>query len=295
MPAAMAVNRVPRHPSGWSGPPNPPESMSGASSNLASSPRPGPSAGDDAGPEVHVPLAEIGASGERTSAGSGTLRINEVFFSIQGESTWAGCPCVFIRLTGCHLRCAYCDTEYAFKEGATRPIDELVTEACAFPCRLVEITGGEPLLQPRVHGLIRRLADLGRTVLVETSGACDIRPLDPRSIAILDVKCPSSGEAGRNLWSNLEHLRPRDEVKFVIGDRADYEYAREVIQRHGLAGRCAALLLSPIHEQPRGLEIAGARGLPLKTLAEWILADGLPVRMQIQLHKWIWGRDVRGV
>jgi len=224
-----------------------------------------------------------------------TLRINEVFFSIQGESTWTGAPCVFVRLSGCHLRCAWCDTEYSFREGASRPIHELVEEVCGHDSTLVEVTGGEPLLQPRVHDLIRALADRGRTVLVETSGACDIRPLDPRSIAILDVKCPGSGESNRNLWSNLDHLRPRDEVKFVIGDRNDYEYAREVIDRHALADRCAALLLSPVHEQPRGLEISGSPGLSPRQLAEWILADRLPVRLQLQIHKLIWGRDVRGV
>lgn len=242
-----------------------------------------------------IPAGASPQSAAGTTVVQDTLRINEVFFSIQGESTWAGCPCVFVRLSGCHLRCAWCDTEYAFREGAPRTIDSLVDEVCSHPCDLVEVTGGEPLLQARVHELIRRLADRDRTVLIETSGACDIRPLDPRSIAILDVKCPGSGEAERNLWSNLDHLRPRDEVKFVIGDRRDYEYAREVLSRHRLVERCAAVLFSPVHEQPRGLEIAGAPGLAPRTLAEWILADGLPVRMQMQMHKWIWGRDVRGV
>lgn len=229
------------------------------------------------------------------SASSPTLRINETFFSIQGESTWAGCPCFFIRLTGCHLRCAYCDTEYSFKEGRTRTIDELVDEALAIECGLVEITGGEPLLQPRVHDLVRSLADAGRTVLVETSGACDIRPLDPRCIAILDVKTPGSGEQGRNLWSNLDALRPHDEVKFVICDRADYEFARETIVRHDLSRRCRAVLLSAVFEQPRGLEILGHEGLSMRTLAEWILEDRLPVRLQTQLHKWIWAPQTRGV
>lgn len=224
-----------------------------------------------------------------------TLRINETFFSIQGESTWAGCPCFFIRLTGCHLRCAYCDTEYSFKEGSTRTIDELVAEAVAIECRLVEVTGGEPLLQPRVHDLIARLADAGRTVLVETSGACDIGVLDPRSIAILDVKTPGSGEHELNLWSNLDVLRPLDEVKFVICDRADYDFAREVIAKHDLPRRCRAVLMSAVFEQPRGLEILGHGALPLRTLAEWILADRLDVRMQTQLHKWIWEPQTRGV
>ncbi|HMN96420.1 MAG TPA: radical SAM protein [Phycisphaerales bacterium] len=225
----------------------------------------------------------------------GTLRINEVFHSIQGESTRAGEPCIFIRLAGCHLRCTYCDTEYAFREGSTRAIGDLVAEVAAIECPLVEITGGEPLLQPRVHRLITRLCDLGRTVLIETSGACDIAPLDRRAIAILDVKTPGSGELHRMLWSNLERLRPWDEVKFVIADRADYDFARDVARRYALAERCAAVLFSPVVRQDAGLEIAGCPGLPLRTLAEWILADRLPVRLQVQLHKWIWDPGTRGV
>lgn len=229
------------------------------------------------------------------TTGSGTLRINEIFHSIQGESTHAGERCVFVRLAGCHLRCTYCDTEYAFREGSTRSIDELVEEVCAIDCPLVEITGGEPLLQARVHGLISALCDRGRTVLIETSGACDIAPLDPRAIAILDIKTPGSGEAERMLWSNLEIIRPWDEVKFVIVDRADYDFACEVLRRHDLASRCAAVLFSAVFEQAPGREIAGCRGLPLRTLAEWILADRLPVRLQTQLHKWIWEPSTRGV
>jgi 7-carboxy-7-deazaguanine synthase len=223
------------------------------------------------------------------------LRINEVFFSIQGESTWAGCPCVFVRLTGCPLRCTYCDTEYAFREGTTRSIDSIVAEVVSHPCGLVEVTGGEPLAQRRVHTLITRLCDGGKTVLIETSGACDIATCEPRSIVILDIKTPGSGEVERNLWSNLDHLRPRDEVKFVIVDRADYDFAREVIEKHRLVARCRAVLLSPVFEQAKGLEIAGCRGLEPRTLAEWILADGLPVRMQTQLHKAIWDPGTRGV
>jgi 7-carboxy-7-deazaguanine synthase len=224
-----------------------------------------------------------------------TLRINEIFHSIQGESTWAGMPCVFVRLTGCHLRCTYCDTEYAFKEGTTREIDLVVAEVMGFDCGLVEITGGEPLLQRGVHDLITRLCDAGRTVLIETSGACDISACDERAIRILDLKTPGSGEAERNLWSNLDDLRRRDEVKFVVTDRADYEWAREVIRAHDLATRCAAVLLSPVFEQARGLEIAGCPGLAPAELAAWILADGLPVRMQGQMHKVIWDPGVRGV
>jgi 7-carboxy-7-deazaguanine synthase len=226
---------------------------------------------------------------------SDTLRINEIFFSVQGESTWAGSPCVFVRLTGCHLRCRYCDTEYAFREGETRPVDDVVGEVVGHPAGLVEITGGEPLLQPAVHGLISRLCDLGRTVLIETSGACDIGRCDPRAIRILDVKTPGSGEAHRTDWANLDRLTGRDEVKFVLLDRADYEWAREVIERHELAGRCRAVLMSPVFEQSPGREIAGAAGLPPDELAAWVLADGLPVRLQLQMHKLIWDPQMRGV
>jgi len=227
---------------------------------------------------------------------SDTLRINEIFYSIQGESTWAGFPCVFVRLTGCHLRCAYCDTEYAFKEGAGRDIDGIVAEVCSHPCDLVEITGGEPLLQRRVHDLISRLCDLGKTVLIETSGACDISSCDPRAIRIMDLKTPGSGESLRNCWSNINHLKPHDEVKFVITDRRDYEWSRDVIERYDLVRRCKAVLLSPVFEQSAGDEIAGCAGLSLRDLAEWLLADRLPgVRLQSQLHKLIWDPQTRGV
>ncbi|MBT8487087.1 MAG: radical SAM protein [Phycisphaerales bacterium] len=224
-----------------------------------------------------------------------SLRINEIFHSIQGESSWAGCPCVFVRLTGCHLRCTYCDTEYAFHEGARRLVADVVADVLAHPATLVEITGGEPLLQRAVHDLVRALADAGRTVLIETSGACDISTCDPRAIRILDLKTPGSGEVDRNLLENLEHLTDRDEVKFVITDRADYEWARSMIRTHRLPERCRDVLLSPVFEQAAGLEILGAGGLPLRDLAEWILEDGLAVRLQTQLHKWIWDPQTRGV
>ncbi len=227
-----------------------------------------------------------------------TLRISEVFHSIQGESSWAGRPCVFIRLAGCQLRCAYCDTEYAFHEGATRTIDDLVTQACEHPCDLIEITGGEPLLQPGVTDLMARLCDLGKTVLIETSGACDIDcagRCDPRVVRIMDLKTPGSGECERNDWANIDRLRPIDEVKFVICDRADYEWARDVIRRHDLSVRVREVLLSAVWEQPAGREIEGRPGLPMRDLASWILADGLPVRMQTQLHKFIWEPATRGV
>lgn len=230
-----------------------------------------------------------------------TLRINEIFYSIQGESTRAGHPCVFIRLAGCHLRCRYCDTEYAFHEGATREIEDIIREATSHPCKLVEVTGGEPLLQPRAFDLMNRLAAMGMTVLVETSGACDIsgadrgKTLDTRVVRIMDLKTPGSGEVERNDWTNIDRLRKNDEVKFVICDRADYEWARDVIGRYDLADRVKAVLLSAVFEQPTGLEIVGQRGLPMRTLAEWILADGLPVVMQTQLHKFIWEPQTRGV
>jgi 7-carboxy-7-deazaguanine synthase len=226
------------------------------------------------------------------------LRVNEIFCSIQGESTRAGCPCVFVRLAGCHLRCCYCDTEYAFKEGTFRPIDDVVEAVCSHPTDLVEITGGEPLLQPAVHTLIGRLCDLGKTVLIETSGACDISPCDPRSIRILDLKTPGSGEADKNLWSNLEHVTARDEVKFVITDRQDYEWASRVIEKHRLSEQCAAVLMSPVSQQAPGAEIEGCPGLDPRDLAEWLLQDppnGGPVRMQSQLHKLIWDPQARGV
>ena len=227
-----------------------------------------------------------------------SLRINEIFFSIQGESTWTGCPCVFVRLTGCHLRCAYCDTEYAFHEGTSRTIDDIVAEVTRHPCDLVELTGGEPLLQKRVHELMSGLCDLGKTVLIETSGACDISACDDRVIRIMDLKTPGSGQCERNLWSNIDHLAARDEVKFVIGDRDDYEWSRDVIRRHRLAQRVKAVLLSPVFEQAPGLEIAGAAGLSMRELAEWILADpdiARCVRMQSQVHKFIWDPQTRGV
>lgn len=224
-----------------------------------------------------------------------TLRINEVFYSIQGESTRMGEPCVFVRLAGCHLRCAYCDTEYAFHEGAARDIDDVITEVESHPCNLVEITGGEPLLQKRVHDLMVRLCDAGKIVLIETSGACDISECDSRVIRVMDIKTPGSGESERMDWDNLDRLNDRDEVKFVLCDRADYEWSRDVIQKHDLGSRVGAILMSPVFEQARGLEILGAGRLPMHDLATWILEDGLRVRLQPQLHKFIWDPQTRGV
>jgi 7-carboxy-7-deazaguanine synthase len=226
---------------------------------------------------------------------SDTLLINEIFYSIQGESTRAGLPCVFVRLTGCHLRCHYCDTEYAFREGTKRRVDDVAAAALAHECALVEITGGEPLLQPNVHALMRRLCDAGRTVLIETDGACDISQCDPRVIRIMDIKTPGSGEADRNDWANIDKLNERDEVKFVICDRADYDWSCDVIRRYDLPSKVAAVLMGAAAEMTPGNEIAGVAGLPLRELARWMLADGLNVRLQTQLHKQIWDPATRGV
>jgi 7-carboxy-7-deazaguanine synthase len=212
------------------------------------------------------------------------LTINEIFHSIQGESTHTGRPCVFVRLTACDLRCSWCDTPYAFAGGRKRSVDEVVAEVNAYGCDLVEITGGEPLLQRDVYPLMERLLADGRTVMVETGGHMSIEQVPARVIKIVDVKCPGSHEAHRNHWANLDMLALHDEVKFVIGDRQDYEYARDVVGRHALTERAAAVLFSPVH----GV-------LDAKDLAAWILADRLPVRLQLQAHKYIWGADVRGV
>jgi len=212
------------------------------------------------------------------------LTINEIFHSIQGESTHTGRPCVFVRLTACDLRCSWCDTPYAFTEGTKLSVDDVVTRVAGYGCDLVEITGGEPLLQRDVYPLMERLLDTGRTVMVETGGHLSIKDVPSRVIRIVDVKCPGSGESPRNHWDNLELLTAHDEVKFVIRDRADYEYARDVVARHGLVGRTAAVLFSPVHNV-----------LPAKDLAAWILDDRLAVRLQLQTHKFIWGPDVRGV
>jgi 7-carboxy-7-deazaguanine synthase len=213
------------------------------------------------------------------------LTINEIFHSIQGESTHTGRPCVFVRLTACDLRCSWCDTPYAFHEGRKMTIDQVIADVAAFDCSVVEITGGEPLLQPDVYPLMRQLVDRGHTVLLETGGHRSIAEVPKDVIRIVDIKCPGSGEAEKNDWSNLDRLSAdRDEVKFVIKDRADYDYAKEAIARHGLVDRCAAVLMSPVHDV-----------LPARDLAAWILADRLPVRLQLQAHKYIWDAHTRGV
>jgi 7-carboxy-7-deazaguanine synthase len=212
------------------------------------------------------------------------LTINEIFHSIQGESTHAGRPCVFVRLTACDLRCSWCDTPYAFHEGRKMPVEEVVAQVEAFGCPVVEITGGEPLLQADVYPLVERLLARGFTVLLETGGHRSIEDVPAGVIKIVDVKCPGSGEAGKNHWPNLDLVGPRDEVKFVIRDRDDYEYAREIVERQGLAGRVNAVLFSPVHDV-----------LDPKELAEWMLEDRVPARLQLQAHKYIWGAHVRGV
>jgi 7-carboxy-7-deazaguanine synthase len=224
-----------------------------------------------------------------TAPPSESLRVTEIFHSIQGESTWAGLPCTFIRLTGCPLRCVWCDTEYAFYGGEKLTLDAIVARVDEIGTQLVEITGGEPLIHRNAFVLAERLLERGCTVLVETSGAVDVAPLDPRVHKIMDLKAPGSGEAARNLWSNLDHLTARDEIKFVLKDRTDYEWARDVIRARGLDGKVArgelrALLMSPVWES-----------LDFRQLAEWVLEDRLPVRYQLQLHKLIWGANVPGV
>ena len=231
----------------------------------------------------------------RLPVSNSSLLINEIFHSIQGESSRIGLPCVFVRLRGCHLRCRYCDTEYSFREGARQSIESILTEVQDYDCPLVEITGGEPLLQEHVHELMSALCDRNCTVLLETSGACDISTCDPRVIRILDFKTPGSGEVERNDWSNVEQLRLNDEVKFVLTDRADYEWMKNVIDEHRLAERVGVILASPVHAQPAGKDIPGMEGLNPRQLAEWILEDGLLVRMQLQLHKFIWDPSTRGV
>lgn len=212
------------------------------------------------------------------------LTINEIYCSIQGESTYAGRRCTFVRLTACDLRCSWCDTAYAFTEGSKRSLADVLAEVDRLDCSLVELTGGEPLLQDEVYPLMQALVDRGRTVLVETGGHRSTARVPEAVVTILDVKCPGSGESHRNEWSNLERLRPHDEVKFVVKDRADYEFAREVIAKFQLAGRVAAIHLSPVH----GV-------LHPRTLSEWVLEDKLPVRVQLQLHKYIWDPATRGV
>jgi 7-carboxy-7-deazaguanine synthase len=212
------------------------------------------------------------------------LTVNEIFHSIQGESTFVGQPCVFVRLTACDLRCVWCDTAYAFYEGRKMTVEEVLAEVERYGCPLVEVTGGEPLLQADVYPLMERLVASGKRVLLETGGHRSLEHVPAGVVRVMDVKCPGSGEADKMDWRNLERLTPADQVKFVIRDRPDYDFARDVVVREALTARVAAVLFSPVH----GV-------LDPRALAEWILADRLPVRLQLQVHKYIWSADARGV
>lgn len=211
------------------------------------------------------------------------LRVNEIFHSIQGESTLAGVPCVFVRLTGCNLRCVWCDTEYAFHEGEPLEIDRILEKVAAFGCPTVEVTGGEPLLQKETPELLRRLVEQGYRVLLETGGSLPIEGVPAGVRRIVDVKCPGSGEADRNRWENLDDLREGDELKFVIAGREDYDWARDVVRDRDLAAR-VPVLFSAVHGR-----------LDPGRLAGWVLGDRLPVRLQVQVHKVLWPEATRGV
>lgn len=217
------------------------------------------------------------------AGGRGTLVVHEIFHSIQGESTWAGWPCVLVRLTACNLRCTWCDTDYAFTEGERRGVEEVAREALEYGCPMVEITGGEPLLQEGVYPLMERLLAAGRRVLLETGGGVSTERVPAGVSVILDVKCPGSGMAERNVWENLDRLRPGDEVKFVLADRRDYEWARALVRERGLDRR-ATVHFSCVWD-----------ALEPRRLAEWILEDRLPVRLNLQIHKLIWEPHTRGV
>jgi 7-carboxy-7-deazaguanine synthase len=211
------------------------------------------------------------------------MKINEIYKSIQGESTYAGQPCVFIRTTGCNLRCDWCDTTHAFYEGREMTVEAILARVEASACRLVELTGGEPLLQKEAPLLVKNLLDAGYTVLIETSGSLDIRSMDPRAIVIMDIKCPGSGMSDAMRWENIEALRPGDQVKFVIKDRADYDWAAEVLAKYPVLSQ-HVVLFSPVF----GV-------LDPRYLADWILEDGRSVHFQLQLHKYIWHPEARGV
>lgn len=211
---------------------------------------------------------------------SDSLRISEIFFSLQGESRTIGRPTVFVRLTGCPLRCRWCDSEYAFNGGQMIPIADIVAQVQSHPTRHVTVTGGEPLAQPGVHPLMQQLCDAGLSVSIETSGAFDISGIDARVSRVMDLKAPGSDESHRNLWANLDYLAPTDQIKFVLADKADYEWARMALDQHQLNQKVDEVLMSPVHGE-----------LAPRELAEWILADGLNVRMQLQMHKYLWGEE----
>ncbi len=206
-----------------------------------------------------------------------SLRVYEIFYSIQGESSRVGLPTVFVRLTGCPLRCGYCDTEYAFHGGRTQSFEEILAQVAQYKAHYVCVTGGEPLAQKPCLTLLSMLCDAGYSVSLETSGAMDIGPVDPRVSVIMDIKTPASNEVSKNLWSNIAHLKTKDEVKFVLCNREDYDWAKQILQQHALTQTCA-VLFSPVYAQVSPTQ-----------LAEWVLADQLAVRMQVQLHKVLWG------
>jgi 7-carboxy-7-deazaguanine synthase len=213
-----------------------------------------------------------------------SLVVHEIYASIQGESTFAGLPCTFVRTTGCNLRCTWCDTPQAFHGGARMLRSDVLARALAFSTPLVEVTGGEPLLQPGVFPLLAELCDAGRTVLVETSGEADVSRVDARVHKVMDLKCPASGESHRNRWSNLDHIGPEDEIKFVLADRTDYEWMRDTILSRDLAQRTKKLLASTVFGR-----------LAPRDLVAWILEDALAVRVQLQMHKYVWGPNATGV
>lgn len=211
------------------------------------------------------------------------LKVNEIYFSIQGESSKAGLPCVFVRLTYCNLRCSYCDTEYAFYEGADKSIDEIVNEVKKYDCKLIEITGGEPLFQKECWELMERLCNEGFEVMLETGGSLPIKDIDQRVMIILDLKCPSSKMMKKNLYKNIDYIKPSDEIKFVIGTHEDYKWSKEMISKYDLANKCAVLFSVVFGE------------LEPVTLVNWILEDKLKVRYQLQMHKIIWHPETKGV
>lgn len=208
------------------------------------------------------------------------LRITEIFFSLQGEARTVGRPTVFVRLTGCPLRCTWCDTEYAFSGGIRKSVESILDEVASYTPHYVTVTGGEPLAQPECLELLKRLCDAGYEVSLETSGALDVAEVDPRVVKVMDLKAPDSGEVGRNLYANIAHLTLNDQIKFVIASRQDYDWARFKCDEYQLYGKVSDVLFSPSHQQ-----------LPPRELAEWIIADRLPVRMQVQLHKYLWNNE----
>lgn len=229
-------------------------------------------------------MTEINKNNNNPHYSGEKLRINEIFFSIQGEGTKAGLPCVFIRLTYCNLRCVYCDTEYAFYEGKDMSVDEIIGQTAKYNCKLVEVTGGEPLMQEGVHELMTRLCDDGYEVMIETGGSLPIENIDKRAKVIMDLKTPYSKMMKKNRYENIPHLKPTDEVKFVIGSKEDYDWTKEIILKYDLINKVEQVLLSPVFGAIENIE-----------LAEWIISDNLNVRFQIQLHKYIWHPETRGV